>query len=145
MQLGPDHLSLRKDDAWAVVTGKTGRRQLNLGNNAAFAISRYKKIREAHPYAASTALWVGKRGPMKADGIYTVVQKRARQAKLKDVHPHIFRHTFANDWLAAGGKEGDLMRAAGWTSRAMLDRYARSQADDRARAEHQRLGLGDRF
>jgi hypothetical protein len=26
------------------------------------------------------------------------------------VHPHMFRHTFANDWLAGGRSEGDLMR-----------------------------------
>jgi hypothetical protein len=35
----------------------------------------------------------------------------------------MFGHTFANDWLAGGGSEGDLMRLMGWHDRLMVDRY----------------------
>jgi integrase len=38
------------------------------------------------------------------------------------VYPHMFRRTFAHDWLAGGGAEGYLMRLMGWQDRAMLDR-----------------------
>ena len=48
-------------------------------------------------------------------------------------------------WLAAGGTEGDLMRLAGWKSRSMVDRYVKATAEQRARAAHARLGLGDRI
>lgn len=145
MQTGPEHLNLKRHEAWAEVDGKTGRRRLNLSDKAAYAIRLYLDIRGRHPGAASTKLWLGKRGPLAADGVYNVLARRAAQAGLKDVHPHQLRHTFADAWLRAGGSEGSLMRAAGWKSRSMLDRYAASQADDRARLEHQRLGLGDRF
>ena len=48
------------------------------------------------------------------------------------VHPHMFRHTFANDWLPNSGAEGDLMRLAGWKTRSMLDRYGADMAQQRA-------------
>jgi integrase len=42
---------------------------------------------------------------------------------------HQFRHTFAHQWLAQGGGATDLMRLAGWKSRATLQRYGASAAD----------------
>ena len=41
--------------------------------------------------------------------IYHTVEKRARQAGLEDVFPHLYRHTESHACLEAGGTEGDLM------------------------------------
>ncbi len=130
------------------VTGKFGRtRQPRYGTRTARAIDRYLQLRRKHPYAADPALWLGQRGPMTENGVYQMVERRARQAGLADarVHPHAFRAAFANNFLATGGQEGDLMQMAGWRSRSMIDRYARSAAAHRAAGNFNGHSLVDRL
>jgi site-specific recombinase XerD len=85
------------DRELAYVTGKGSRpRVVPFGARTAQAVDRYLRVRALHPYARSTRLLLGQRGPMTPDGARDVLHIRAAQAGVTDVHPHRFRHTFAH-------------------------------------------------
>jgi site-specific recombinase XerC len=98
-----------------------GRREmvLPIGAKTARDIDRYIRVRAGHPRAADPWLWLGKKGRLTASGVYQMLMERGSAVGLPELHPHQLRHTFSHDWLASGGSEGDLMRLAGWKTRAM--------------------------
>lgn len=128
--------------AVAIVTGKGSRmRTVPYGDKTREALDRYRRQRMRHDDANLDAWWLGRKGPLTDSGITQMLRRRSRDAGIEEVHAHRFRHSFAHQWLSAGGNEGDLQRIAGWSSPQMLQRYGRSAADQRARENYRKNPL----
>jgi integrase len=63
------------------------------------ALRRYLRARSQHPHAELANLGLGKKGAVTVSGVAQLLERRAKEAGVQDVHPHRFRHTFAHTWL----------------------------------------------
>lgn len=120
-------------------------REVEIGAKAHRALRKYLRARSCHPQGNGAVLWLGKRGPMTPNGVRQMIRRRSRALGMH-VHPHMFRHTRADEWLSNGGSEGDLMRLMGWRSDEMPKRYGAVRADQRALEAQRAMGWrGDRL
>ena len=143
--LGIDTPDVDLDEGLVKVSGKTGPRVVPIGASTVRAIDRYVRARAKRADAADPALWLGRKGRLLETGLALVIRTRAAAAGLDGVHPHLFRHAYAHSMLAAGMQETDLMEVAGWKSREMVARYARSTRAERAIKAARALSPGDRM
>ena len=130
-----------RDQDVVLVLGKGRRpRAVPYDREAARDLDRYiDRARKDHPHADEPWLWLGKKGRLTETGIAQLLRRRGQEAGLDGLHPHLFRHTWAHQQLAAGMQETDLMRIAGWKSRQMVARYGASAGHERAIAAYRAI------
>ncbi len=113
----------------ASVLGKGNRRRtVAFGRKTAQALDRYLRERARHPYADSPKLWVGNKGGLTPIGVQEMVKRRAAEAGIGRIWPHLFRHTFAHGGsppaarraTSCGWPAGAHERCSGGTARARL-------------------------
>ena len=123
------------------VMGKGHRpRLVHLRPRTLRAVDRYLRRRAFQTHADVPPLWLSRTGPLTKSGIAQIIKRRAIQAGIgADVHAHLLRHAFANEWLRAGGSEGNLMALGGWRSTTVMRRYAAAAAAERALEAHAQM------
>jgi site-specific recombinase XerD len=112
------------------------KRIVRVGTKAQKALWKYLTI---HRTAQGEALFLDRSGqPLTPRAVKIMVKRLGIQAGIR-VHPHQLRHTFAINFLRAGGDVFSLRYLLGHSSLAMTERYLQSlNAEDAARA-HQRF------
>ena len=115
-------------------------RTVQLGQTSSSALSRWLRIRPND----SNRVWVGRLGPLTNSGIRRIIRLRGKQAGF-ELHPHMLRHSFVDNWLRNGGTEIDLARLCGWTTTRMASHYGQFRAEERALAAHQTVQPLDRL
>ena len=128
-----------------VIRGRGGKtRRVRFSPGAAATLDRWLRARRsvvARP--AERPLWIARGGErLSYTGLRYALSQRAAAAGVSGFHLHRLRHTAATRWLRAGGSETGLMTHAGWSSIAMVDRYAKAASEQLAAEEFDRLGLG---
>jgi site-specific recombinase XerD len=85
------------------VVGKGGRmRVVPLGVAAQQALDRYLRARE-RVFPGRWALWLARSGtPLTTEGVRLVHQRLGARAGVANLHPHRWRHTYAQTLLSAG-------------------------------------------
>lgn len=58
------------------------------------------------------------------DGLPKVIAKVARESGVRRLHAHLFRHTWATNFMRSGGDLLTLKRLGGWKKMLMVERYS---------------------
>ncbi|MDE2125283.1 MAG: tyrosine-type recombinase/integrase [Armatimonadetes bacterium] len=127
------------------VVGKGNkRRMVPFGKTAAKSLWNYLK---AEPQEPGEPLFMSERGErLTRSGLRLLFVRLGRSARLQAARcsPHTFRHTFAVEFLRAGGNVFTLQQILGHTSLTMTNRYvALAQAD--IENQHRQYSPADRL
>lgn len=112
-----------------VIRGKGNKeRTAYLVNGALHALRDWLQLRGDEPGPLFLAINKGGKirpGRLTTQAVYNMLQKRAKQAGVKDFSPHDFRRTFVSDLLEAGADIAIVAKMAGHASVTTTARYDR--------------------
>lgn len=137
------------DTECVYVMGKGRRpRTVSFGAKTAAALDRYLRARRKHPFRDQPDFWLRdprypSPGRVTDSGLRRMLDRRAKKAKIKHVHPHMLRHSWGAAAKRKGLDRGALKNQGGWRSDKMPDRYGAIVETDRSLQAHRRHSFGD--
>jgi site-specific recombinase XerD len=139
---------LQLDDGFILIRGKGNKeRWVPFGKTTKQALWRYIKQRAPLVHASAVSLFVTQEGqPLTARGFQMVLKRLSKKIDLKGVRlsPHTLRHSFALQYIEAGGDPFSLQRILGHSTQAMTAKYI-NMARSNVKAQHERFSPGDRI
>ena len=134
----------RPDDNRVRVMGKGGKeRYMPIGNTPQAVLRDYLRARETKE-PLTEKLWVSATGEaMSFNWLYLMMKRLGKRAKVRGLHPQMFRHTFAVNALRSSMPERILMNIGGW--KKIPDTYFRVLGFEDAQTFHAKMSPGDRL
>jgi integrase/recombinase XerD len=134
---------LRVGDIYAgyiKVFGK-GRKEREVGLHPGVGKILWKYIQKyRHPRNPNeAALFLGRWGdPLERSGVYEAVNRIKKQCSFgdKEIHPHVFRHTFSKQYMERGGDILSLSRELGHSDIQVTRLYLQDFGSTEARKDH---------
>ena len=122
------HWDLGSFSIW--VRGKTGGREVPISDETG---------RQLSDLGDGEHVFVGTQGPLTRSGLYRIVRLAMAKTGIRGTKrgPHVLRHTFARQWIMAGGDIFSLQKILGHTSLTMVRRYVELWAGD-VRSQHRK-------
>jgi site-specific recombinase XerD len=128
------------------VVGKGDKdRYVHISPKTRDALRIYLALRDKHPHHDLPWLWLGRKGRLTDSGIAQTIRDIGLRAGIPNLHAHDLRHAWRHHQDLAGTSREDLMALGGWSSDAMLRRYASTEANQRALIRARQLNLGDKL
>lgn len=120
------------DRAGSIVSGKSGTRIVGMGSAARRALRDYLSRARYAVRTEHDLLWIARDGdPLGPRGVGKVLDRLRELAGIQGrLYPHKMRHTFATDFLRAGGNGYSLQMALGHTSPIVTTQYVHLAAAD---------------
>lgn len=84
----------------------------------------YYHLRPEPAHAGADTFFLSMDGyPLTSDGVKSLIVRLAKSAQIPRLHPHLFRHTYATQFLLNGGDVFLLKQNLGHTTLAMVEHY----------------------
>lgn len=138
VRLELEHLHFDRQDAYVTVCGKGRKeRQVGLGVTARQALHTYVHRHRRAPADQRVVFLSRDHLPLNPGGVDQLIKRLGRWAGIEGVRcsAHTFRHTFAVNYLAAGGDVYKLARLLGHESVTTTELYLRAFQAQQARRD----------